>query len=535
MIVTPIPISERANIGNSYPGVSYDPISGALFYKGYSLPTDSYEGLQALIGAIDNRRTVTFQDYSNQAGPVTRTYDPISRSQAVGPPDSNTQVSLGTPTNPAPSAPPQNNPPNPQVESAADTAELPAPQQTPTQDPQANQFVFDENGELIPSDSVQGIEIIERERRIENELARDVGGNFAAVDNTDGTGPGDQGTWYIVNEDTGEIVAVNLTEQEAILQAQELSVGDPGYGLGAGVQGPTQQTQAQQRAQELANLPAGTLEAAKERARIQATLQAQQNQANQGDWRVKLRLAPGARYLYRGADGQGVQAGILKPLAVTDGVIFPYTPQISTSYRASYNQYDLTHSNYRGYFYQGSHVEAVQLTAMFTAQDTTEANYLLAVIHFFRSVTKMFYGQDEAFRGSPPPLVYLQGFGQYQFALHPCVVSSFDYTLPNDVDYIRADVSQITGTNLQVARQRQDLPTNPFSGALARLSAAGLPKGGINIPPAPTTLGTQKPTYVPTSMEIRLELLPMQSREQVSREFSLEKFANGNLQRAGFW
>jgi hypothetical protein len=79
------------------------------------------------------------------------------------------------------------------------------------------------------------------------------------------------------------------------------------------------------------------------------------------------------------------------------------------------------------------------------------------------------------------------------------------------------------------------LPTNIFSGALTRLANAGLPKGGINIPPAPTQLGTQSPTYVPTRMEIQLELYPIQSRQQVSREFSLEKFANGNLQRAGFW
>jgi len=301
--------------------------------------------------------------------------------------------------------------------------------------------------------------------------------------------------------------------------------------LPPGQQGPVPRTQAEQRAEQ-----AATLQAAKDRARVQSTLQAQQNQASQGDWRVKLRLAPGAQYLYRGADGQGVQAGILKPLADTDGVVFPYTPGITTNYKANYNAYDLTHSNYRGYFYQGSHVEAINITALFTAQDTVEANYLLAVIHFFRSVTKMFYGQDDQFRGAPPPLVFLQGLGQYQFNLHPCVVTTFTYNLPSDVDYIRADVNQISGNNFQIPRQRkQDLPTNPFSGALARLAAAGLPKGGVNIPPAPTQLGTQSPTYVPTRIEIQLELFPIQSRQQVSREFSLEKFGNGNLQRAGFW
>ena len=78
------------------------------------------------------------------------------------------------------------------------------------------------------------------------------------------------------------------------------------------------------------------------------------------DWRVTLRLAPGATYLYKAAD-----AGLLQPLKVTNGVIFPYTPAISTAYRANYNPYDLTHSNYRGYFYQNSYTDAVSLKATY--------------------------------------------------------------------------------------------------------------------------------------------------------------------------
>ena len=116
------------------------------------------------------------------------------------------------------------------------------------------------------------------------------------------------------------------------------------------------------------------------------------------DWRVTLRLAPGATYLYNAPN-----AGLLTPLKTTNGVIFPYTPSITTAYKANYSSYDLTHSNYRGYFYQNSYTDAINLTATFTAQSTADASYVLAVIHFFRSVTKMFYGQD-AQRGSPPPL-----------------------------------------------------------------------------------------------------------------------------------
>jgi hypothetical protein len=268
-------------------------------------------------------------------------------------------------------------------------------------------------------------------------------------------------------------------------------------------------------------------------ARQQAVNAAQKKSVNNGDWRVRLSLAPGARYLYNAPD-----PGILDALTATDGVIFPYTPKITMNYKADYDQYALTHSNYKGYFYKSSYASEVQMHAVFTAQDSQEANYLLAVIHFFRSVTKMFYGQDPQ-RGSPPPLVYLTGLGRYQFSTHPCVVTSFSYDLPENVDYIRARSTNINGTNLLTRRVKQDLPTNPISGAVGRLatlfSGQGISYGAEICRPPPPTLGQNQPTYVPTKLEINLTLLPIQSRQQVSREFSLRDYANGNLIKRGFW
>lgn len=269
-------------------------------------------------------------------------------------------------------------------------------------------------------------------------------------------------------------------------------------------------------------------------AQQQQTVRAQrQNQAQAGDWRVRLRLAPNSNYLYNSSDC----GPVLWPLRNTDGVIFPYTPSIDTSYKANYSAYDLTHSNYRGYFYQNSYVDAINVRATFTAQDTAEANYLLAVIHFFRSVTKMFYGQD-AERGSPPPLTYLSGLGDFQFNEHPCVVSQFNYNLPSDVNYIRAQSTLVNGTNLVNARQRQTVLGNPLSYAIQRLSTLGqgIQPGAIDAPfAAQGSLGAKNPTYVPTKMDITLTLLPIQSRSQVSQLFSLKGFANGNLLRGGFW
>jgi hypothetical protein len=272
---------------------------------------------------------------------------------------------------------------------------------------------------------------------------------------------------------------------------------------------------------------------AKALAKQQNIINQQRKQVNDGDWRVRLRLAGSADYLYNAPS-----PGILAPLSKSgsDGVIFPYTPQITTAYQAKYNAYELTHSNYKGYFYQGSSVGDISINATFTAQDTKEANYLLAVIHFFRSVTKMFYGQDDsAHRGAPPPLVFLQGLGEYQFNRHPCVVTNFNYTLPADVDYIRALSPNNDGTNLSNRRSLQSGVTPFINPSSSRLQNAGLPQGGLYTPPAPPSLGTNSPTYVPTKMDIQLTLLAIQTRSQVSKQFSLKGFANGNLIKGGFW
>jgi len=268
-------------------------------------------------------------------------------------------------------------------------------------------------------------------------------------------------------------------------------------------------------------------------AQSQATLDAQSKSINNSEWRVKLSLAPGADYLYRSG-----APGILSPLAGTDGVIFPYTPEIDTQYRANYDSANLTHSNYRGYFYQSSFTDQVNIMADFTAQDTDEAEYMLATIHFFRSATKMFYGLD-AERGAPPPLVFLKGLGDYQFNNHPCLITNFSYRLPPDVNYIRALSRNIPGgVDMLSRRNRTVTPQGLFASAVSRLFSIGLQKGAepeTSAAPAPPRLGLDQPTYVPTKMQMQITLLPVQTRKQVSKQFSLKDYSNGNLLRGGFW
>ena len=212
------------------------------------------------------------------------------------------------------------------------------------------------------------------------------------------------------------------------------------------------------------------------------------------DWRVRLSVSPESEVLYRNPG----DAGILNILRRTDGVIFPYVPQITINHNANYSQQNLTHANYRQYFYESSSVDNIQINGDFTAQTSDDARYLLAAIHFFRSATKMFYGDSGQYQGSPPPILYLDGYGKHYLPHVPCVVTYFSQMLPNDVDYINAEVFA------------QDPTEEEFF------------NGG----------GSDK-TRVPTACTLMIQLQPVYSRIR-QKEFSFDKFAAGALINKGF-
>ena len=365
---------------------------------------------------------------------------------------------------------------------------------SPQVDPEAQQTDSAQaNEQIIPADQVTPNE-------------------FQESGNTDGYGSQNEVAVSAADVRTAPSIIGNEDAQQAAFQtfaaAGDEDAQDAAFGVFNSqnrVQVGVKQAQRQETTRALAQFPVNT------------------------DWRVVLRLAPGANYLYAAPD-----AGLLQPLKTTNGVVFPYTPSITTAYKANYSEYNLTHSNYRGYFYQNSYTDTVQLNATFTAQSTADAAYVLAVIHFFRSVTKMFYGQD-AQRGSPPPLVYLSGLGDYQFNNHPCLVSQFNYSLPADVDYISSGSPNNLGLNLQPLQNLYSSTLNAVAPTVTRLATAFLPRGAENERPAPLQALLNNPTYVPSKIDIQLSLFPVQSRSAVSKQFSLKNFANGNLLKGGFW
>jgi LysM repeat protein len=272
-------------------------------------------------------------------------------------------------------------------------------------------------------------------------------------------------------------------------------------------------------------------------AAAQATAQDQANfERKSTDWRVRLALAPGANYLYKDLS---YPTNILAPLASKDGqedgVIFPYTPNIVVSYTAKYSDTELIHSNYKVHQYQSSSVDSITITGDFTCQDVFEAKYLLAVIHFFRSMTKMFYGQDNNPKnGTPPPLCYIYGLGAYQFDALPLAITGFTYNLPQDVDYIPTTGASPAGTpQPTLPNNNTNKPANFLSGA-ARLLGIGVGAGGTPRPPSyPSTPSSinQETTWVPTKIQLSITCVPVMSRNMVSNKFSLRDYGTGELLR----
>lgn len=244
------------------------------------------------------------------------------------------------------------------------------------------------------------------------------------------------------------------------------------------------------------------------------------------DWRVRLSLAPGADYLYAGKN-----PGILQPLLSTQGVVFPYTPTIQVNYAAYYEGIELVHNNYKVQQYRNSSVDTVTITCDFTAQDAYEARYVLAVIHFFRTMTKMFFGQDQyPIRGTPPPLCYMYGMGGYQFSAHPLAIAGFNYSLPNDVDYIQTTTPSTFDTSPSTSDwmdyiMNQNIPDNETETRLGGQCTVGAGPP----PPKFSNLPKDITTYVPTKINISISCVPIMSRNQVSNYFSLADYASGQL------
>ncbi len=192
--------------------------------------------------------------------------------------------------------------------------------------------------------------------------------------------------------------------------------------------------------------------------------------------RAKLLLKPGNNVPYFN--------GPASPLGTHRGILFPYQPDITYQQSVTYSPYDMAHTNYTFNAYRNTPSPSIQLNAQFASVTDEEGEYTLGVIHFLRSITKMFFGKNQVnpVAGTPPPVLEFSAFGTEQFYKIPVVVGSFSVNFDSNVDL-------------------------------------KLFKGG---------------QQVPVMQNIFIDLIVQQNPDRQKREFTTSNFISGNAYKQGF-
>lgn len=180
-------------------------------------------------------------------------------------------------------------------------------------------------------------------------------------------------------------------------------------------------------------------------------------------------------------------SGLLSPLARTGNtLVFPYTPTINIGHSANYGTYDMVHSVYQQNYYVNTPNPNISITAQFSSNSQSEAEYTCAAIHFLKSLTKPDFGEQtkKSTAGLPPPIAIFSGYGDLHFNSVPVIVRNFTYTLVEDGDYVTVDYAGFSSS-------------------------------------------------VPTMMLAQIELTPQQLPKNVRENFNVRSYQNGSLLKGG--
>jgi hypothetical protein len=115
--------------------------------------------------------------------------------------------------------------------------------------------------------------------------------------------------------------------------------------------------------------------------------------------------------------------------------------------------------------------------------------------------------------------------GTFQFDNHPLAVTNFTYSLPNEVDYIRAGS---TTNEPGSSTANQTTVNNTDNASSARIQSSGLGAKVPNFQRQQETINSNA-TYVPTKMQIVITCIPIVTRNDISNNFSLRDYATGAL------
>ena len=149
--------------------------------------------------------------------------------------------------------------------------------------------------------------------------------------------------------------------------------------------------------------------------------------SSKNDWRVRITC-----------QWNNFNSPIFKKLELTGGVVWPYLPNITVATKAEYSTINTVHNNYTQYAYKGSSVDDIQISGDFSCETESDAEYWIAATTFFKTATKMFFGQG-SLAGNPPIICILKGYGASVFNNTPIIIKSFSVDLKDDVNYVKCE------------------------------------------------------------------------------------------------
>ena len=229
------------------------------------------------------------------------------------------------------------------------------------------------------------------------------------------------------------------------------------------------------------------------------------------DWGVKLTL-PATTYSELFGNSPIMDK---ESIGVRNGMRWPVTPFINMSHSANYDSRAVIHNNYPYYAYQNSQIDQITISGSFPVNAQKSGLNFLGTLHFLRTVTKMYYGAESINQGNPPPVCRLNGYGDFVYKNVPVIITNFNVELREQIDYIGITVP--TGGQASEFTTIQDV-TGMATAEDTRDAEES--SGSVN--------------YVPTDSLIAVTCLPIYSRNKITNEFTLKKFAQGDLRKDGF-
>lgn len=212
------------------------------------------------------------------------------------------------------------------------------------------------------------------------------------------------------------------------------------------------------------------------------------------------------------------------PVGGLSRLTFPYTPQIDYNADVKYDTYNTTHTNYQMYGYTRSENPQISLNCKFSAHTAEHFRLSEYAIRFLRTYSKMNYGRTDPQRGQTPRILRFFAHGTKIFDNVPVVISKFNMTFPDDVDYVvgRFDSNnKLLGTD--TVRDVAKLTNQPIT-------------NNDNIPTIVVTGQriNEFELYLPSFFQIGITLLMQPNLYNAVNEFNLTDFAQGKLSTKGY-